>query len=154
MPAAGGRFMGMLLDCGGCGARLQLPDDVAGRDVRCPRCGRVFAAPGANEPESPAEPSSVYGLKEDDEPPTVVPATGAPRRAAGRKVPVEGGCLKCGAPMTPEAVVCVDCGFNRKTGKQLRTVSRRLEAYWYRRGPSYLVRLLVLALMLLLSTAV
>jgi hypothetical protein len=52
--------------------------------------------------------------------------------------------------MQPEALVCVDCGYNRKTGKQLRTVSRRLEAHWYRQGPSYLGRLLLLLLMLAL----
>jgi hypothetical protein len=153
-PSPGGWIMTIVLNCDGCGTRLQAGDNVAGRPVRCPRCGRVFAAPPADPPESPAEPLGVYGVQEDPEPPTVLPATKVPRPSAVPQVPLEAACPKCGAPLKPEAVVCVDCGFNRKTGKQLRTVSRRLEAHWYRRGPSYLVRLLVLALMLLVGAAV
>jgi hypothetical protein len=53
--------------------------------------------------------------------------------------------------MTPGAVLCIHCGFNRKTRKQLRTVSRRPQDHWYKGGLSYLVRLLLYFLILLLS---
>jgi hypothetical protein len=32
--------------------------------------------------------------------------------------------------MAAEAVLCIDCGFNRKTGKKLKTVSQRFERHW------------------------
>jgi hypothetical protein len=46
-------------------------------------------------------------------------------------------CPKCGADMQPEAIICVDCGFNTKTGKQIATESdkaaqRRREAEFQR----------------------
>jgi hypothetical protein len=142
--------MSILLNCDGCGTRLQVGDDLGGRPVQCPRCGRVFAAPEPIPTESPQEPLGVYGLKDEPEFPSVLAAEDSARPRAAPGVPSEHTCPKCGAALKPEAVVCVDCGFNRKTGKQLRTVSRRLEARWYKDGLSYLARLLLLGFLLLL----
>lgn len=32
-------------------------------------------------------------------------------------------CPKCGSPMQPEAILCIQCGYNLKTGRQLETQS-------------------------------
>jgi hypothetical protein len=41
----------MLVDCQSCGSKLQVPDQLLGRRVRCPRCAREFEArPPATEP--------------------------------------------------------------------------------------------------------
>ena len=52
------------LECPFCHARLSLPASPRGKQVRCPRCGRVFT-PGPSTPAGPASPTrdgaSVFG---------------------------------------------------------------------------------------------
>jgi hypothetical protein len=39
-------------------------------------------------------------------------------------------CPGCGKPLAAEAVLCVNCGFNRETGERLETVSIRFKGHW------------------------
>jgi hypothetical protein len=39
-------------------------------------------------------------------------------------------CPKCGKPMAPKAVLCIECGFNRNTGQQFKTKSKRRALHW------------------------
>src|SRR5579884_2227185 len=61
-------------------------------------------------------------------------------------------CPSCGSGMTPEAVLCIVCGFDRRTGKRLGTVSLRPTRHCYPEGGSYVSRA-ILALVLLALVA-
>jgi len=45
-----GFTMSILVDCPGHGGSLHLPDDTAGKKVRCPRCQTIFTVPGTVRP--------------------------------------------------------------------------------------------------------
>ncbi len=89
--------MAIQLTCA-CGKRLQVADDQAGRKVRCPACKEFLRAP-----DEAGEPGGAYALE------------------ATRKCPV------CKHEWPADAAVCIDCGFNFKTGKRMETVYRVLE---------------------------
>jgi hypothetical protein len=74
-------------------------------------------------------------------PVSVVPDTVLPVEPV--RVHGEGPCPHCGSYMAPDAVVCIDCGFNRKTGKLLRTISKRFERHWDSSDFPYWVRLVL-----------
>lgn len=81
-----------------CGKSVNAPDHLAGKTVKCPGCGNPLVIP---------EPSSSAGGLFDE---------------AGM---AEGGCPKCGTAMTPTAVLCVKCGYNRQTGEQMAGVTEK-----------------------------
>jgi hypothetical protein len=39
-------------------------------------------------------------------------------------------CPKCGAALDAEAVLCIECGFDRRTGRSRTTKIRRFDRYW------------------------
>ncbi|HUT32432.1 MAG TPA: zinc ribbon domain-containing protein [Planctomycetota bacterium] len=90
-----------------CGKMLTAPDGTEGRRARCSACQRVVTIPSA--------------LQFDDG-----EATTPPPAAAGGEA-----CPSCGRPLAPEAALCVQCGFDRRTGRQVgfsrrpRTEGRR-----------------------------
>jgi hypothetical protein len=49
--------------------------------------------------------------------------------------------------MAPGAVVCLECGYNRQTGKRLRTVSRRVVWHFYPSGLSISGRVIAFVLL-------
>jgi predicted RNA-binding Zn-ribbon protein involved in translation (DUF1610 family) len=152
------------LECGGCGKRLKVRPEWEGKKAKCPACGAVSvvrAAEPAREaavrpadfpgPGSPPPPGNVLTV----EPVDALPLQPAPDAGQGRApAPAAGGddaCPECGQPMARDAVICLDCGFNRKTGKQLKTVSRRVERTWYLGGvfePAVIVVFVLLILVL------
>jgi predicted Zn finger-like uncharacterized protein len=80
-----------------CRAALELDAlPAAGKKVRCPRCSTAFA---------PAEAAAAPG------PIALLPEEG--------KV-----CPSCRAAMAPEAVLCIECGFNLKTGQKLEAAKK------------------------------
>jgi len=56
-------------------------------------------------------------------------------------------CPACGAGMAPEAVLCLECGFNRQTGKRLRTAVRPPTRHFYPEG-GYVIRVVICLLAL------
>jgi hypothetical protein len=80
-----------------CRASLTLAQPPApGTKLRCPRCHKDFEAPG-----TAAAPPADGALALADE--------------------GEQRCPSCGAAMAPSAVLCIECGFNRRTGEKLKT---------------------------------
>jgi hypothetical protein len=163
--------MSITLDCQGCGKRIRTKDEHAGKKVKCPACAAVClvptapAGPAAEEVAvrpAPAE-GGTYGLADDPaaEAPRPAKASGARRRPPvpqpapppkkGAAPAAEGDCPKCGSALAEDAVICIECGFNRKTGKQLKTVSKRLERHWDTGGMPYLVRLVIYLVLLPLT---
>jgi hypothetical protein len=149
------------IECPSCGRLLRAPEAGKAQTVQCPACGRSWR-PGKLE--------EVYGLLDDDAPPPPVP-NAAPSRphdlqkerpadkpspAAGSPQPAPAGgepCPECGVSMALRAVVCIECGFNRQSGKRMQTVSRRVERHFYTTGLSFLGRLIAFVLLLVPAAA-
>lgn len=91
-------------DCPHCSQSLEAPDDMAGEVIDCPTCGKSLEIPGP--------PASTPRLKLKDSGHT---------RSSAPPPPAQTACRYCGATAPAEAVFCVSCGRNMKTGQQLRT---------------------------------
>lgn len=89
-----------------CGCTLRSPASRAGRRCRCPECGAELRIPGGE------------GLLTVED--AGVREVGAP--AAGPK----GSCPTCGAKLSPDSVICVQCGTNVETGERLGGGARDL----------------------------
>lgn len=83
--------------CPYCGKLYRWKPEMAGRSAKC-ACGAKLVVP-AEAPKSVAVPVA---------PPAPVAS--------------QSTCPGCGAALSPGAVLCVNCGFNLKTGKKLAAV--------------------------------
>lgn len=107
---------GTTFRCESCGAAYRWKAELAGKKIKC-KCGSVMRVPESLAGDEPAtfEMSESHGdapFKGD--PP--------PQAAAPMHTPVPeptGGCPDCGATLAFDAVLCVRCGYNLKTGQKL-----------------------------------
>ncbi len=101
-----------------CGHILKVPDKLAGKSGKCPKCQKVLKVPvpKAKQPQ-PKQAAAVA-------------ATGGTAPSPGGKLDSlfdEAGlvqksgpvCPKCGADIKPGTVVCTSCGFHLETGEQI-----------------------------------
>ncbi len=134
-----------------CGQRLALNIDMAGRTGRCPQCSERIVIPDREallkmvekarakhlqnkekeeigpialdtprqEPATPATPAA--DIKRPAAPPLAPKAPKPPRPE--EVAPPTAKCPSCGNDIAADAVICVNCGTNLKTGKKLKTVS-------------------------------
>ncbi len=85
-----------------CGAAFQAKDALAGKRVKCPKCGRALDIP---KPQVAKAPAPLADLLEDAH----VEEAVIPR------------CPECKAELKTGAVLCVVCGYDLKLGKKLKT---------------------------------
>jgi len=90
--------MSIRVTCPECSRLIKAGNDLAGRKVKCPRCGHVVGVPG-----------EVGAL---DGPPTLVEESGA-------ESPPGKSCPSCNQGLEPGAVICVNCGFHLEQGTKL-----------------------------------
>jgi hypothetical protein len=78
------------VNCGNCGNAFAVAEELAGLIATCPHCGRQISVPLPHDRRS-----------------------GAPRLQVRRDAGITGGrkCPSCGAAMSDEAVLCVQCGW-------------------------------------------
>src|SRR5262245_14554709 len=108
------------MDCPNCEKSLKIPPAVFGKKIKCKHCGHAFvvqdpdakpAKPAA--PASPPPPPTKKPYDDDDDGPSnigVVEESDVPR------------CPHCAAELDPpDAVVCVNCGFNNVTRAKAET---------------------------------
>jgi phage FluMu protein Com len=102
--------------CAQCGNTLAVDEKFAGKKGKCPKCGAVFVIqpPAANAAPAapPARPAAT---------PKSAPAP-APKVTAGTVSEGPKSCLGCGKAVDAKAVICMNCGYNFKTGKKLNTI--------------------------------
>lgn len=107
--------MGSLIACPGCQHKLTMPDDFAGRRVRCPMCALDFTAPVPGVPSMEVE----LGEKSQTAPPTTsvgaepsVPSN-VPRTAYERSDVVK---RRTTASSSNPSIYCQECGTNYPRG--------------------------------------
>jgi predicted Ser/Thr protein kinase len=102
--------MPQVIACPNCQKNIQIPDNAAGKQIKCPLCTKLFifsAAPPAKEPVGAGA------------------ARGGPAAASGGSMPIKPApaappppppatpteCPACKSPLLPGAIACMDCGF-------------------------------------------
>lgn len=89
-----------------CQQQFDAPDHLAGKTVKCPKCASPIAIPNpAMAKAAPVAPNHMASLLDE---------AGVKQRSAT-------GCPACGTPFPPDAVLCVECGYNFRTGRKLET---------------------------------
>jgi hypothetical protein len=99
-----------------CGQKLNVPDNLAGKQGKCPKCQQLLKIPMTGSAPAAAAPAAV-----------------APRAAAGpdpglASLLEEAGvgkktgptCPRCAAPISRGAVLCTKCGLNFSSGEQMQ----------------------------------
>jgi len=86
----------MKFSCPSCGKTLNVKDEFAGKKARCPGCKEVLTVPYAPEAAGPA---------------------------AAQPAAQTSACPSCGGALAEGAVFCVACGYDLRSGKQLKTVT-------------------------------
>jgi len=103
-----------------CGKQLSASDKMAGKRVKCPNCAQPISIPALEQNDDfddeltlePAAPvanggqNSLMDLLDDAD---VKHATTGPI------------CPDCGSDMKPDAIICLECGFNVASGERLDT---------------------------------
>lgn len=89
-----------------CGKAISAPAKLAGKQVKCPGCGKPLTVPtGTAKSKDPNDLSDLLDEIGYDQEKT------------------KDSCPECSATLTPNAVLCVACGYNLETGKKLKTKS-------------------------------
>lgn len=99
-----------------CGHSLSVPDQLAGKSGKCPKCQQVIKIPAA----APAQKAPAKSGPPASQPaPNSNAALAGLFDAAGLEQKKGRICPSCEAPVHPTAVICVKCGMNFQEGTQL-----------------------------------
>lgn len=112
--------MPIVVQCSACKKQFQAGDHLAGKQVKCPGCQTVLLLPGG--PAAPAaEPHPMDELLSEE----------IPGHRKGPAGPSQIKCPGCGTPVSQDAILCVDCGYNFRTGRKIvpDTPSERRSRY-------------------------
>jgi phage FluMu protein Com len=113
--------MTITVQCGSCRKRFAAKEELAGRKVKCPQCGGVLTIPkprpGPEAARQATEPPDDYAVAS---PPAGETGSSPAGTAGGTGRAPDSGpkCPSCGASTKPGAVICVECGYDRRTGKK------------------------------------
>lgn len=126
-----------------CGQVLSVPDNLAGKSGKCPKCKNAIQIPNATQTTVPAVAAKPAPAKAAAAKSSAAPATAATGGTATKPKPAvqmasaqpinkfdslldEVGltkktgpvCPKCAAPIRPGSVLCTACGLNFESGEQ------------------------------------
>jgi hypothetical protein len=96
--------MPITVECPECYRQVSLPDESAGTTYQCSHCRTVIEIPGS----SPKDARKGYGVE---------------RRTRT--------CPGCARRLAPEAVVCIECGYDFRSGKRIRKRSGDARSWVY-----------------------
>jgi hypothetical protein len=111
-----------------CGQKFAAKDELAGKVMKCPQCGDALQIPPSPQKPAAAKPKPAAPQARGSA--TARPAQGVPRGPSLADLLDEAGvkpelqdnrprCPQCKEPMAPNAILCVNCGFNVETGKRI-----------------------------------
>ena len=115
-----------------CGKVLKVKDELAGKAVKCPGCGKPVRVGKASAPAKAPAPVQKKKVSQAQAP-APVPVAKAPAPVAvdnsmdalfdeaGFSEHVAQVCPSCRQEMASNAVFCTNCGFNKETGEQLES---------------------------------
>lgn len=100
-----------------CGQRFAAEERLAGRTLKCPKCGQPLKIPHPKQPKPELPRSEPLGQRD-------AVADLLDEAGMDGSIPVEGAiqenrCPGCGSPMPPGAIVCVHCGYSQKLGRKI-----------------------------------
>jgi hypothetical protein len=94
---------------------MQVPDNAAGKNVRCPSCKQPFSVPAAAPPPPQPVAAGAPARVPPSARPAVTAASSVPSLGTFDKppVPADGAtvCPSCGSALLPGAIACMDCGY-------------------------------------------
>ena len=107
--------MSIKATCGQCQASFKAPDKLAGKKVKCPKCGKGLTIPAATAAAASSARRPARKVLDPME---------ALLDEANVKAPTTGPiCPDCGMPISPGAKICIDCGYNLETERRMKTIS-------------------------------
>jgi hypothetical protein len=122
-PTTSKKHESILFTCA-CGSRCRVGHSAAGRQGKCPACGQVITVPAPGvDPDAalPASSDARIPVKPDalaQRAPSSPPELGI-YGVAPEETKARGSiCSKCYAEMEVDAILCTNCGYNRKTGQK------------------------------------
>ena len=115
-PKGGSKSKKIAVKCE-CGKSFGAKPEWAGKKIKCPGCGKPVSIPKPKSASS-AESKSASAKPAQSAMGELFDEIGFnPEDGSARKK-----CPECRAPMTEEAIICIDCGYNETTGKKMETV--------------------------------
>ncbi len=117
--------------CSGCQKKIGVPENYAGKMVRCPQCKEPAKVPVPAPPAQVAQPVAAASqeneliwtddlLKGAAQGAAVAAMTSSQAVTHGMFQAGGNTCPTCGRPCANDAVLCVTCGYNFKSGHQVR----------------------------------
>ncbi len=107
--------MAIKATCSSCSSTFNAKDTLAGRRVKCPKCGDKMTVPEKRAPKARTGKRVDPGAGSFDVMDELLKEANVKSVARGNV------CDDCGAELQLGAVICVECGFNIETGSRLRT---------------------------------
>src|SRR5262249_30221093 len=105
--------MPQVIRCPHCSKTMQVPDNAAGKQVRCPSCKQVFmvGAPAPQPVGAGVAGGSSPGITAPRPGPTAPssPSVSIPPAPSAATTPTE--CPACKSTLLPGAIACMDCGY-------------------------------------------
>jgi prepilin-type processing-associated H-X9-DG protein len=101
--------MSIILTCE-CGKRMKVADNIAGRQGKCPWCGKVLTIPKSQPGDDGYELADLPDKSS-------APGASAPPPTANAAAPT---CRGCGQPMKPKAIICINCGYHSASGNYVK----------------------------------
>lgn len=107
--------MAIKATCPSCSSTFNAKDTLAGRRVKCPKCGDKMMVPEKRAPKAKKKKRVNPGAGSFDVMDELLKEANVKSVARGSV------CDDCGSELQAGAVICVECGFNLETGSRLRT---------------------------------
>ena len=105
--------MPLKVTCEGCGSKLSVGEQMAGKRAKCPKCSHVIQIPTANQQVAAPQATNPLAAAAANPLNDLLDAAGVKAKKTG---PV---CANCGEEIEADAVICVSCGYNFELGRQL-----------------------------------
>ena len=111
--------MAIKASCDNCKSSFNAKDSLAGRKVKCPKCGERLRVPGTKTGAAPAKAKKKKRVKPSDGSFNLMDDLLDEAKVKTKSKGIV--CDDCGAELEMGATLCIECGFNLETGSRLRT---------------------------------
>lgn len=107
--------MKILTRCDKCNASFSVEETFVGRKAKCSKCGEAFIVQAVSDALEPQTPVEGYSLSKES------PAAAAGKSDIDALLSAESNrCPNCALPLAPGAVLCVNCGYDLRTGAKVQ----------------------------------